>query len=94
MPSPPQYFGHDVGINKYNPFDYEQIQNIVMNKLSAEKVDSFVKEHVTIIDVRSKEDIKQGLIEGAVTVDFNGPFATWLGTVFNPKGRFVVYGKV
>lgn len=52
-----------------------------------------VKEHAVIIDVRSKEDIKEGLIEGAIAVDFNGPFATWLGTIFSPKGRYVVYGN-
>ena len=38
MPNPPQYFAHDVGINKHNPFDYEKIQNMVLKSLSVQEV--------------------------------------------------------
>jgi hypothetical protein len=24
MPSPPQYFGYNAGVNKFKPFDYDQ----------------------------------------------------------------------
>ena len=35
MPSPPDYFKHDAGINKFSPFDYDSIQEVVSNPISA-----------------------------------------------------------
>ena len=54
MPQAPQYFKHDAGINKYAPFDYESIQEVVSNKISAEECKRMVKkDYAKIIDVRS-----------------------------------------
>lgn len=36
MPNPPQYFGYNAGINKYNPFDYQQVYSSVMLRLRPE----------------------------------------------------------
>ena len=93
MPTPPQYFGYDANINKFNPFDYNEVQKIVMNKLSAAEVKKLVKDNATIIDIRTKEQLEEGMIPGAVTIDFEGAFASWLGTLFPPKRRYIVYGK-
>ena len=92
MPNPPQYFGYDANINKFNPFDYDEVQKIVMNKLSSEEVKNLVKDDVVIIDVRSRDELNEGMIPGALAIDFEGPFASWLGTVLSPKKRSIVYG--
>jgi len=33
MPSPPQYFGYNAGINKFTPFDYDEAHSQSMNKI-------------------------------------------------------------
>lgn len=91
MPNPPQYFGHDAGINKYHPFDYEEVQKFVSNNLSPEIMKEAVDENATIIDIRGKEVIKNGIIKGSICIDFQGGFASWVGTLLNPKNRFVIY---
>ena len=64
-----------------------------MNKLSVQQMKSIKKEHGYIIDVRSKAEVSKGMIDGAINVDFDGSFASWLGTLFSPKGRFVIYSN-
>ena len=52
-----------------------------------------MKDNATIIDVRSSEELQEGMIPGAAVIDFDGPFASWLGTLHPPKRRYIVYGK-
>lgn len=32
------------------------------------------------------------MIKGSAAVDFDGPFANWVGTVLPPTGTYIVYG--
>lgn len=58
MPSPPQYFGHDANINKFSPFDYESIQEVVMNKIDAQNIPKLIEhDHAFILDVRSVNEL-------------------------------------
>lgn len=46
-----------------------------------------------IIDCRSKDSIKSGLIKNAVAIDFDGAFANWVGTLMPTSGTsYVIYG--
>lgn len=93
MPSPPQYFGHDAYINKYSPFDYEEVQKFVMNQIPSSKLPDLIeKDHAVIIDVRPLDQLAKGVIEGAITIDFKGAFANWVGTVMSPKNYYIIYG--
>ena len=94
MPKAPQYFSHDAGINKYSPFDYDSIQEIVMNPLTSEQLKlMFKSDNAKVIDVRSVKEIEtQGFIKNSINIDFNGAFASWFGTLLSPKGYYVVYG--
>lgn len=44
------------------------------------------------MDVRGTDALKEGIIENSICVGFDGPFANWVGTVFNPTDKFVIYG--
>ena len=93
MPNPPQYFGFNAGINKFTPFDYDEAHSKANVKLSSSQLkELFNKQHVVIIDSRTKDDVKAGMIKGAVTIDFDGAFANWVGTVLPPTGAYVIYG--
>lgn len=32
------------------------------------------------------------MIKGAVTIDYDGPFANWAGTMLEPKNNYIIYG--
>ena len=93
MPNPPQYFAHDAGINKYHPFDYEEVQKYVNNHLTPEEIKEAVEENAAIIDIRGKEVIKDGIIKGSLCIDFQGGFASWVGALLNPKNRYIIYAN-
>ena len=44
------------------------------------------------MDIRSLKDLSNGIIKGALCIDFNGGFATWVGTLIDPKEEIILYG--
>lgn len=33
------------------------------------------------------------MIKGAITIDFDGAFANWAGTLLKPKEKYIIYGS-
>jgi len=85
MPSPPSYFAYNARLNKFDKFDYEEALKKSNTKLSIDEFQNLQKSGVKIIDVRGVNELKSGIIKGALCIDFNGGFATWVGTLINPK---------
>lgn len=93
MPKPPAYFGYNAKLNKFEPFFYEEAAKKVHKELSPEEVYSLSKsQDVIILDVRGTDELKQGIIQNSICVGFDGAFANWVGTIFNPTDKFVIYG--
>lgn len=42
--------------------------------------------------MRGTDALKEGIIENSICVGFDGAFANWVGTLFNPTDKFVIYG--
>ena len=38
MPSPPQYFGYNAGINKFKPFDYDKAYSYALKKIQGNQL--------------------------------------------------------
>lgn len=58
MPTPPQYFGHDAFINKFSPFDFEEVEKFVTNKLKAEQIPKMIEfDGVIVLDVRTLAEV-------------------------------------
>lgn len=58
MPSPPKYFGYNAGINKFEPFDYDNAHTNAIKKINAKDVKDKLKSgEITIIDVRSLKEL-------------------------------------
>lgn len=94
MPSPPQYFGYNAGINKFKPFDYDSAHSNAIKQISVNELKNMLKNgDVTVIDVRSLKDLSSGIIKGAITIDFDGAFANWAGTLLDHNKSYVVYGS-
>ncbi len=83
QPFVPQYFPYDVEVNREGASAFrESLKNIP--RLGTEEVDS----SLPIVDVRSEDDFKQGHIAGAINIQENGKFETWLGSLIEPEKPF------
>ncbi len=51
------------------------------------------REGLRIIDVRGPKLLDSGIMKGAICIDFNGGFATWVGTLIDPQEEVVLYGE-
>lgn len=93
MPSPPQYFGYNANINKFEPFFHETAAKKVHEDLTPERVRELSKqEDVIILDIRGNNALKEGIIEGSLCIGFDGAYANWVGTLIDPKYRLIILG--
>ena len=93
MPSPPAYFSYNARLNKFDKFDYEEAFKKANMRLSVDEVVTLKQQGIKIIDVRGVRELNAGVIKGALCIDFNGGFATWVGTLFDPREELVLYGE-
>jgi len=94
MPNPPSYFGYNAKLNKFEPFFHEEAAKNGQKHLGIDEVSSLLKEKdVILLDVRKPEELQKGIIKNSICVGFDGAFANWIGTLFSPSERFVIYGS-
>lgn len=86
QPFMPRYFGYDVELNKQGAPAFTASVNAVP-RLSA---DAELETGVVIVDVRPEQDFKKGHIKGAVNIQLNGKFETWLGALLNGDEPFYI----
>lgn len=61
--------------------------------MNPSEVNELAKEKdVTVIDIRSTDGLKGGIISGSICIGFDGGFANWVGTLLDPLSRFIIYG--
>ena len=90
MSSPPQYFSHDVAMNKEGYQPIVKVLEKSANKLSYETASIYMKKGVTILDVRSPHDFEKGFIPGSINIGKMGMFAPWVGTIISPKSKILL----
>lgn len=94
MPNPPSYFGYNAKLNKFEPFFYEDAAKTGQKQLSIDQVNNLMKEKgVILLDVRHNNELKKGIIKDSICINFDGAFANWVGTLFSPSDRFILYGS-
>lgn len=93
MPSPPAYFSYNARLNKFDKFDYEEAFKKANTKLSVDEVITLKQQGIKIIDVRGVKELNAGVIKGALCIDLNGGFATWVGTLIDPREELALYGE-
>ena len=94
---PPKYFPDNVMLNKKGYDESDEIIERSFNALTPGKVESRLKENITILDVRSVEDFSSSHIPGSIFIGLDGRFAPWVGEILEdiskklilvaPKGR-------
>ena len=85
IPPPPKYFFHNVTMNKMENLqdvvglvnrNAEQLSVLQFKKLRAEQ-------NIQVLDTR--QDIKDGIIEGSINISNKMPLANWVGALLSPK---------
>lgn len=84
QPFMPQYFSYNVALNKQGVSSLEASLNIIP-RLGK---DEHLQDGILIVDVRPDNDFKKGHIKGAINIQQNGKFETWLGAVLSPDEPF------
>tara|TARA_B100001250_G_scaffold384703_1_gene379788 strand:- start:8333 stop:9691 length:1359 start_codon:yes stop_codon:yes gene_type:complete len=87
---PPQYFPHDVLLNKegYEPTSF--ILKKSLKKLSNEKIQSFIDNGAVVLDVRMPSDFERGFIPNAINIGKTGMFAPWVGSIISPESDIIL----
>lgn len=83
QPFVPHYFGFDVDLNKAGAPAFAQSVEAVKSI----KVDD-VEQGILIVDTRKKEAFRKGHLKGAINLQDDGKFETWLGAIIEPFERF------
>ena len=85
QPPPPQYFSHDVSLNKKIRPLYEDLT--LLNPVQLEDINV---SNVVILDTRDPEVFSAGHIKGSINVGLRGRYAEFAGSVLDPGSSIVV----
>jgi len=90
MLPPPQYFEHDVLLNKEG---YDSVSGILkksLKELSHQEIQDFVDNGAVILDVRMPNDFEKGFIPKSINIGKAGMFAPWVGTIISPGSDIII----
>jgi hydroxyacylglutathione hydrolase len=95
IPKPPQYFFHDVSMNKKNTDDLSEVLKRSLNPLTVRQVQDLIAQGAIVVDCRDiKEFLQTGIVPGSVTISLALPFAVWAGTLLKPTDKIIVLSAV
>ena len=87
---PPNYFSHDVSMNKNG---YQSVSDVIfksLQKLNSKKIFEGAQNGAVILDTRMPNDFEQGFIPGSINIGKDGMFAPWVGTLMSADSEFIV----
>ena len=87
---PPKYFPDNVMLNKKGYDESDEIIERSFNALTPSKVESRLKEKITILDVRSVEDFSSSHIPGSIFIGLDGRFAPWVGEILEDISKKLI----
>lgn len=80
----PVYFEYNVELNRKGAPGFEESINAVPRISNEEKLN----DEYLIVDTRKKDNFRNGHVEGAIHIEENKKFETWLGTIIRPDEKF------
>ena len=93
QPEVPAYFGYDAQMNRETHLTLQEVLKKSLAPLSTDTVLEHQKNGAQILDVRKAVDYAGGHMKGSLNIGLTGKFATWAGTLLNPKRPVVLITK-
>ena len=92
LPKAPQYFGHNVAMNRDGPplVDWKKK---MPHALSAGEVAEKAKQGAWLLDVRDPVEFAEGHVPGSINIPARGRFETWTGIMLPWGEPFVLIGS-
>ena len=92
LPKAPQYFGHNVAMNRDGPplVDWKKK---MPHALSPGEVAEKAKQGAWLLDVRDPEEFAEGHVPGSINIPARGRFETWTGIMLPWGEPFVLIGS-
>jgi len=84
---PPQYFPHDAEMNRRGA---RALDEIAAPPLAAKNAARMIEQGAIPLDVRDAFAFGAAHIPRSVNIGLGGEYASWCGTLFSPKERFVI----
>lgn len=88
--SPPQYFEHDVAMNKNGYTSVSHVVEQSLRELNTTQILEYVDQGAVILDVRMPNEFEKGFIPGSINVGKDGMFAPWVGTIISPDSQIII----
>jgi hydroxyacylglutathione hydrolase len=84
LPKPPQYFGHDVALNKGKATSVDEILSKSLVPKELPSLDEIKAHNIILLDTRTGKEFEAGFIPGSVSLPLSMNVAIWSGTMFKP----------
>ncbi|HVF55923.1 MAG TPA: MBL fold metallo-hydrolase [Pyrinomonadaceae bacterium] len=91
LPEAPAYFSHDAEVNRAGAVALTELSPA--RPLAAEEVAALAAAGHVVLDVRSAEEFGAGHIPGALNVGLSGQFASWAGSLVEPRARLIIVAE-
>jgi len=93
QPDAPEYFGYDATLNSKERQTLEEMMTQTLHPLSAETIFALQTSGAQLLDARNPVNFSAGHIIGSINVGLNGQYATWAGTVLDPKKQIIIIAE-
>ncbi|MFN0006471.1 MAG: rhodanese-like domain-containing protein [Planctomycetota bacterium] len=90
QPDAPAYFAHDAVLNRADRPTLEEILVQALKPLPLDEVLRLANGGAQLLDTRGADAFAAEHLAGAVNIGLSGRFASWVGTVFDPKSTIVL----
>src|SRR5277367_5790514 len=90
QPDAPAYFTYDAILNTREHPALEQTLRRVLRPMKLKDVQKAVAAGAQLLDVRDAAEYAKGHLVGSINIGLGGQFASWAGSVFDPKLPIVI----
>lgn len=90
QPEAPSYFSYDARLNKEPHAILEDVLQKSLTPLSLQEVLEHRDQGAQLVDVRTAEAFADGHLKGSLNIGLVGKFATWAGTLLDPKRPIII----
>lgn len=90
QPDAPEYFTYDAILNTRERQTLDKTLEYVLRPMGLKEFLRMRDEGAQVLDVRSGTEFAKGHVAGSINVGLGGQYATWAGTVLDPKLPMVI----